>query len=97
MYWPCLVLPYQGSPSLWNTLVEVFTHTLPPPPPATCGMVDGSTGADFAFAAFLSVFAGAAAVAGAACARHMLDATASSTANVNNFSFAIFMVLSLKF
>src|SRR5450755_3364499 len=95
MYWPCLVLPYQGSPSLWNTLVEVFTHTLPPPPPAACGMVDGSTGADFFLAVFLSVLEASGAVA-AACARHMLEATASRTTMAKSLSFAIFKCLSLR-
>jgi hypothetical protein len=29
MYDPCLVLPYQRSPSRWYTFVSVFTHTMP--------------------------------------------------------------------
>src|ERR1700758_1372613 len=29
MYFPCLVFPYQRSPSRWKTFVSVFTHTMP--------------------------------------------------------------------
>src|SRR6516165_1756407 len=29
MYLPCFVLPYQRSPSRWNTLVSVLTQTMP--------------------------------------------------------------------
>ena len=29
MYWPFLVLPYQRSPSRWNTFVSVLTQTMP--------------------------------------------------------------------
>src|SRR5271165_2284316 len=97
MYWPCFVLPYQGSPSLWYTLLEVFTQTLPPPPPGACVIVEGSMGAVFAFLAVLSVFDVSAEVAGAACARHMLQVTASNTARVNNLRVSIFKrSLSLK-
>ena len=31
MYDPCLVLPYQRSPSRWYTFVAVLTHTIPDP------------------------------------------------------------------
>jgi hypothetical protein len=58
-------------------------------------MVEGSTGADFFFAAFLSVFAVSVEVAGAACAKHRLEATASSIARVSSRNFAIFKCLSL--
>jgi hypothetical protein len=39
MYWPCLVLPYQTSEGQWYTLVGVFTHTMPGPPPAAACVV----------------------------------------------------------
>src|ERR1700693_1669836 len=91
MYWPRLVLPYQGSPSLWKTFVEVFTHTLPPPPPGACGIVDGSTGAALAFLAFASVLAVPSAFAGVAWARHSADVAASNSENASKtiLSFAI--------
>jgi hypothetical protein len=64
----------------------VLTHTLPPPPPGACGMVDGPTGSALVFdlavflSAFLSAFEVSGALAGAACARHIVDSTPSSTA-----------------
>ena len=33
MYSPCLVFPYQRLPEQWYTLLSVFTHTCPIPPP----------------------------------------------------------------
>src|SRR5260221_6191735 len=36
MYSPFLVLPYQRSPSLWNTFVSLLTQTWPLPPPGAC-------------------------------------------------------------
>src|SRR5579863_5210032 len=68
MYCPCFVLPYQGSPSLWNTLLEVFTHTFPPPPPGACGIVDGSTDSCFALVLAGAVMVEPLCVAGAVCA-----------------------------
>ena len=59
-------------------------------------MVEGSMGADFALAAFLSVFVVSDAVAGAAWARQMLDTTLSNTARANNLNFMIFKVLSSR-
>ena len=49
--------------------------------------MDGSTGYCLVFAAFWSVLDVSEEVAGAACARHMLDATASSTAMLKILSF----------
>src|ERR1700693_4008106 len=91
MYWPRLVLPYQGSPSLWNTLVEVFTHTLPPPPPGACAIVEGSTASALAFlVVFLSIFEVLSAFAGAvACATHSADVTTSDATTTNSLSFGI--------
>src|ERR1700687_2285282 len=97
MYWPCLVLPYHSSPSLWKTLVLVLTHTLPPPPPGACGMVDGSTGSalGFTLAAFLSDFEVFGALAGAVWARHIVDIAPINTASRSNRSFRIFKCSSL--
>jgi hypothetical protein len=59
-------------------------------------MVDGSTGFCLAFAAFWSVLDMSEEVAGAACARQRLDATASSTARVKILSFEDLRLAILK-
>src|ERR1700738_1501625 len=91
MYWPCFVLPYHSSPSLWNTLVEVFTHTLPPPPPGACAIVEGSTTSALAFlVVFLSILEVSSPFAGAvACATHSADVPTSDATRTNFLSFGI--------
>src|SRR5882672_10155296 len=92
MYWPCLVLPYHSSPSLWNTLVEVLTQTLPPPPPGAAVIVEGSTGAALAALALFSAFAGAAVFAGPACARQRLEVPANNSTSASNLAL-VFVTL----
>jgi hypothetical protein len=60
MYSPCFVLPYHSSPLQWYTFDEVFTQTLPRPPPGAAAV-----GIAAVFSAGLGV-GDAAAAAGAA-------------------------------
>src|SRR5882724_2795711 len=41
MYWPCLVRPYQGSPSRWKILLSRLTQTIPLPGGGTAWVVGG--------------------------------------------------------
>src|SRR5580704_12479147 len=95
MYCPCLVLPYQGSPSLWKTFVEVLTHTFPPPPPGACGIVEGSTGCCFALVLAGAVVVEPAGAAGAVCdipAAVSVKHPASKRAVKSNFECWVFIL-----
>src|SRR5258706_14094206 len=79
MNWPFLVLPYQGSPWRWKTLVSRLTHTMPGD-----GGTWAVTGAAAAEGAVAGRGAGAGAGAGAAAGAALTGAAAAAGLTVTS-------------